>query len=492
MPKPKITTPPRGLTVPFIESLKPGADRYEVTDAAAVGLRLRVYPNPADGKRGDAVKSFRWAVKEKGATSIRWITIGPWSARPQPGHVTLEQAHHWLKRLKDAHKGGTLPTVEVELREFLRRGEERQKVADLAPGQTSVEALCEDFFKTKIEGKVTRPEKIRQVLDSDIIKTIGSYPIASIDVDPANPHNQTQRDAARALLGRPVHEAVKRKATVHAGFVLQTLKRITRYGVNKTVTPESPGRLLVDLGATLDPDDLGVEDHASRERFMGDEELKVFLETIEPPTRPQRKKLKTSEEVLFALGILLRVGERPIGLLKAEWKDIDLKAKVWRQPPSRQSKKKKKERASGQPWEVPLSAQTVVLLKKLRALTGKKSEKVFPLTDKVLNRALTRLQQPRKRNPDPVLALDKDLGPICVYDLRRSCRSGLERLGVPYEVCEKILNHRVRGRVAATYARDPLLAQRREAAQRWADHLDAIRKPSEAGGKVIDLKARRA
>jgi hypothetical protein len=65
---------------------------------------------------------------------------------------------------------------------------------------------------------------------------------------------------------------------------------------------------------------------------------------------------------------------------------------------------------------------------------------------------------------------------LVVYDLRRTMRAGLERLGVAYEVCEKMLNHRVPGTVAATYARDPLIDRRRDAARLWADHLDGLPK----------------
>jgi integrase len=63
-----------------------------------------------------------------------------------------------------------------------------------------------------------------------------------------------------------------------------------------------------------------------------------------------------------------------------------------------------------------------------------------------------------------------------LHDLRRTCVSGMARLGVAPHVADKILNHQtgtISG-VAAVYQRHEFLAERREALERWANHVSAI------------------
>ena len=74
------------------------------------------------------------------------------------------------------------------------------------------------------------------------------------------------------------------------------------------------------------------------------------------------------------------------------------------------------------------------------------------------------------------MRLDERLGiaPWRLHDLRRTCASGMQRLGVRSEVIERTLNHvsgSFRG-VAGIYQRDPMTDEVRVALQRWADHLD--------------------
>lgn len=443
MPDANRTTEPipkklRFRTPKQIEALRPAAQDFEAADAGAPGLRLRVTRKGA--------KVFRWYVLDGGAR--RAITLGKWALSEQRGFLTLGQARDCLEKLKAAHAGGTLRAAEADLDKELGRSRVGQVIADAE--SMTVAALCERFYADRILPFRERPEGARQVIDRDIIPKIGAVPVSAI---------------TKAVLTAPVTAAVERGSPGHAVTVLQITKMLTKYAFNRDLIP-------VDLAASLDRKYLGGETH-SRGRFMADDELSAYLRTMEPRNRPERLKLKTSEAVLFALGILLRVGERPVALLSARWTDIDLKAGIWTQPPERQAKKKKTERETAQPWEIPLSKQTVRLFRKLRALTGR-GERVLPVADhQVLNRALTRLQ-------DRVLKLDAAKGSIVTYDLRRSCRAGLERLGVEYATCEKILNHRVRGSVAATYARDPLIESRRAAAQRWADHLDRLAAPTPA------------
>lgn len=63
-----------------------------------------------------------------------------------------------------------------------------------------------------------------------------------------------------------------------------------------------------------------------------------------------------------------------------------------------------------------------------------------------------------------------------LHDLRRTCVSGMARLGIAPHVADKILNHQsgtISG-VAAVYQRHEFIAERKEALDRWAAHVTSI------------------
>ena len=63
-----------------------------------------------------------------------------------------------------------------------------------------------------------------------------------------------------------------------------------------------------------------------------------------------------------------------------------------------------------------------------------------------------------------------------LHDLRRTCVSGMARLGVPPHVADKILNHQsgtISG-VAAVYQRHHFLAERKLALERWGQYIETL------------------
>jgi hypothetical protein len=76
------------------------------------------------------------------------------------------------------------------------------------------------------------------------------------------------------------------------------------------------------------------------------------------------------------------------------------------------------------------------------------------------------------------LQLDEISGVIGwrLHDLRRTCVSGMARLGVPPHLADKILNHQagtISG-VAAVYQRHDFLAERKDALDQWGAHVAQI------------------
>jgi integrase len=73
-----------------------------------------------------------------------------------------------------------------------------------------------------------------------------------------------------------------------------------------------------------------------------------------------------------------------------------------------------------------------------------------------------------------------------LHDLRRTCRTGLGRLGVAPHICEAVLNH-LPAKLIRTYDKNKYEVEKKQALDRWAAHVEAI-----VAGKrsnIVALKA---
>lgn len=78
-----------------------------------------------------------------------------------------------------------------------------------------------------------------------------------------------------------------------------------------------------------------------------------------------------------------------------------------------------------------------------------------------------------------------------LHDARRTLATGLQRLGVRFEVTEAVLNHTAgasRSGVAAVYQRHGWKDEKRAALAAWADHCDKILNPSTDRNNIIALR----
>ncbi len=97
-----------------------------------------------------------------------------------------------------------------------------------------------------------------------------------------------------------------------------------------------------------------------------------------------------------------------------------------------------------------------------------------------------------KRRLDSVITEQQDGADIDLWrlhDLRRTCRSGMAALGVPEIVSEKVLNHQP-DKLARTYNVHEYQDEKRNALERWAQHVMGIVQPDT--GKVVALRSLKA
>jgi integrase len=176
-----------------------------------------------------------------------------------------------------------------------------------------------------------------------------------------------------------------------------------------------------------------------RERYLSEDEIKVFWEKLDDA--------KMSQEIRLALKFLLVTGQRKNEVIGAEWSEFDLKNKWWTIP-AEKSKNKLTHR-------VPLTSTAMEILNALKKSTGQyqfvfaspvghtkrnpeRKAGIFPILGSAVDRALRNNQTNNlKTKQKNIFNLDH----FTPHDLRRTTASMMTKSGVDRLVLKKILNH---------------------------------------------------
>ncbi|MCG7977449.1 MAG: tyrosine-type recombinase/integrase [Candidatus Thiodiazotropha endolucinida] len=399
-PKP----PPRGFTPKFLDSIKPASRRYELPDKACPGLRIRVTPA--------GTKTFAWYYKV--GTTTKMLTLGVYP------ETSLKAARDALEKAKERHKEG-------------------EPAAPEADNPKTVSELAENFYSGRILPQRKRPEKVREILDRDILPVIGKRKLSVITTP---------------VIASAVEKVVNRGATAHAGKVLAILKQMFRYAEGWGFMDRNPAY-------SLDRKDLGVRE-GIKDRYLTIDEIRAVWHAIE-------KAPRLSVEIRSGFKILLLTGVRTNELLKAKWEHVNLKDDIWFIP---------EENSKTTAWTVPLSPDVKDLFLELKEIAGKSpwvlpGRTKGPISDKATGRAMRRLfelkTQDQQGETVPLLPI-----PRCTpHDFRRTLRTHLDDLGIEPHIAEKCLNHSL-GRIDKTYNKNTLLDKRRQALEKWAVFVDSI------------------
>lgn len=332
-----------------------------------------------------------------------------------PG-ISLKQARELQKNAENLKDQGINP-IEYSTQQKLKLNH-------------TVKNLTLSWYSAYIEKNRKQPQQIKQLIHADIIPLLGDLPlekIRSIDITKALDH------------------IVNRGAPVHANKVLSTLKQAFNYAVSRGELSENPA---VNIRAR---DIGGIE--KPRERFLTLEEIKklwLFLESNDS---------KISLALKIAIKIILLTGVRTAELRLAEWSEFDFAQSIWIIPA--------KHTKNSLTMKIHLSPQTKLLFEQLRALSdscfvlpGLKN--LQPITDKALPKAVNRIQD-RLNIPQ-----------WTPHDLRRTFATQLgEALQVDPVVIEKCLGHKM-PKIMATYNKNEMLPQRKNALNQWGQFLENL------------------
>ena len=234
-------------------------------------------------------------------------------------------------------------------------------------------------------------------------------------------------------------EAVARDRPILANRTLAILRKWFNWMIAK------------DIIKTLSPC-AGVEPSAkenSRERVLTTEEIAALWMASD----------QLGETFGPFVKLLLLTGQRRSEVAGICWSEIDIDKKTWTLPGERTK--------NGETHTVPLSPQAWTIIEAAKDGTG---DHVLSTTGATAISGFSRA----KRQLDKLLSFRK---PWTYHDIRRSVVTHLaDNLAVPPHVIEAIVNH-ISGHkagVAGTYNRATYATDKREALERWADHIDAI------------------
>ncbi|BDI05921.1 hypothetical protein CATMQ487_28910 [Sphaerotilus microaerophilus] len=212
-----------------------------------------------------------------------------------------------------------------------------------------------------------------------------------------------------------------------------------------------------------------------------------MISSLLGPRPPVRKRLMLTRQELhlllnapmrrpnaLAIRILLGTGVRGAELFTARWEDVHLDEARWHIPASK----------TGTSMDVPLAPAVVDWFRELRTLA---SQSDFVLPARASSRA--------KRNGGDTylgkgtvhraimywLALHKPkVRRFTPHDLRSTMKSHMRALGVPRDVSEMCLNHKLSG-VEGIYDQHSYYPERRQALLTWAQFLITCEASSEPG-----------
>jgi integrase len=372
----------------------------------------------------NGVKTWIYRYKIEGKTEK--LTIGHY---PPMG---LHDANVEFLRLSHQRRDGVNPRVLIQAQ---KDDEERLR-------NNTIKKLVLDWYEGYVEKNIKRPLTIKKQIDGDIIPLLGDKEL----------------DALKTLdITVALDNIVARGAPVHANRVLSTLKQVFNSAVSRGRMQHNPAACIRsrDIGGTEKP----------RDRYLSLNEIKLLWKFLDA------EKNQLSLQTKNAIKIILLTGVRTAELRLATLSEFDSEQSLWTIP----AEHSKTDNA----MKIHLSPQVKKLFMELKEdstshyiLSGVKAN--TPLTENALPRAIKRMED-RLGIPS-----------WTAHDLRRTFATQLgEALHIEPVVIEKCLGHKM-PRIMATYNKNEMLPQRKEALSRWAQFVEDLLQE-----KVIPLELRK-
>jgi integrase len=435
-----------------VDAAQPGGREETYWDDRLPGFGLKVTPT------GSKVYVYRYRIARPGMaakTAPRKYTIG------RHGELTPDQARKRAQDLAALVSSGIDPR-EQELEAYAARDdatkrekEQRRLEADLAFSR-----VADLWLKHYEHEKGRRPSSVRQaklVVNNHLKARLAGKPIPHIGRSDLQPIID-----AIPLKQRGMRRAVFAYASVLFGWAHKR-GDIAENPLIGMARPEAP---------------------KARDRVLTDNELESIWQASG----------KLGDPFGPFLRLLILTGQRRGEVAAMNWAELDRTASAWTIPADRAK--------NDTAHIVPLNTPAITELDRLAAAAGSDGADEqavdWPKGGFVLT---TTGRSPISGISKAKNALDAAAAEIRdgealpgwrIHDLRRTVATGLQKLGVRFEVTEAVLNHvsGAKGGVAGIYQRHDWKDEKRTALDAWASHIAALLTPADKSNVVSLAEAR--
>lgn len=444
----------KAFTPVSIEAMKPDPEkRREVPDPALSGLYLVIQPS---GAKGWALR-YRFAGKPAKLTLGKWPVMGLAEARKAASGALekVERGENPATEKKVAKKAQAAAAKALEaagdldagkalamLSQFEREGMS-DAIAKIAPDavaglrakvaeRNTVKALVQEFDKRYLS-KLKSGDHARQFLERFTVKAWGERDIATI----------TKDDLLELLDG-----IADSGREVTANRVLAHTRKFLNWCVERNVLAVSPA-----IGVKP------VTKEESRDRVLTDDEIKLFWRACDATGQPWGPFGK----------LLLLTGQRLNEV--AQMTDAEIRGDTWHLSRDRTK--------NGRAHDVPLSQAARDVLEGMARIKSRAgyihtTNGTSPVQGfhKAREAIAAKMAELAADDAGEVV----EIAPWTFHDLRRTCATGLARLGVPVRVTEAVLNHvsGTGGGIVSVYQRHDYADEKRDALEAWGRYVLAL------------------
>ena len=425
------------ITKNAVDGAKAGERDQFLWDTEVAGFGLKVTP------AGAKVYVFQYRIARPGEasqTAAKRYTIG------KHGKLTPEQARKRSKELAAMVEAGTDPR-QAELDAFDAADTAKRAIAERERIETELafDRVANQWLDHYEHEKGRRPASIRQaklVVENHLRPALKSKPLPHID----------RSDLQPIIDEIPVKQRAMRRAVfAYASILFGWAAKRGMINSNPLSAMERPS-----------PPD-------ARKRVLNDGELADAYHAAENMGSPFGPFFQ----------LLILTGQRRSEVAGIAWAELDRDEAVWTIPSDRAKNKAA--------HIVPLAPAVIDELDKLAGVRGADSPK-WPKTGLILT---TNGKTPisgitkAKDRLDTAIAKQREgetLDGWRIHDLRRTVATGLQRLGIRFEVTEAVLNHvsNAKSGMAGVYQQHDWKEEKRSALEAWARHVAAIIAPATA------------
>ena len=438
----------RNFTDSFIRNLKPKDQPYKLSETARKGegrLIVRVQPS--------GIKEFFYRYRVNGVDKT--TSLGRYGGGRTLADITKE--FRQKRELQD--RTGDL---KLHLQAEKRR-------AEIEGRQGTFEQLLDAYVEMLEAAAKPSAKQVKS-----LFKLHAKRPFPSLLKARAN---EVSADDVTQVLARMVNKGITRQVNVLRAY----LRAAFQNGAQADHDPRTIARDGVLFGLSGNPvamvKKIGEYERVGN-RHLSEEELRAYwvgLETL-PPV--QRAALR------FNLSLC---GQRPKQILRSTWAAFNLEEKTLLISDI-------KGRGAARDHLIPLTDFALEQLKPLQELNGKyekdgtahppfASDGKRPMVLETLSKAVTKVSSD--------LATSHKIPKFVQRDIRRTCETMIQKMGVDKEVRSHLLSHgRTTGVQGKHYERYDFLTEKRQALEKWADFLQRTINP-EQKAQVVNLSKRR-